>query len=331
MDISSGTPTQYTVTEKGSWGELGDFDLFRWFSGYLYVSSFDVEASPPPSAAIGGAYVLRPMKDWLPGAFGVATIAVIALGIIGWVSTRRLLLSPHPTSPASAIMEGWRAVLQAIRVLPLVASLGFAVKLLQILAHSGLNLLLQPSIAGRVWASVAIELLFTLAWAATAFRIYLLVLAPNLPRGQVRERTRRAVLYALLFWVIAFVLTIGGTLWIATLHGRSRPIVIVLVTSMPYIFIILSALTRPAIAMGLPKPFKECRRILRENWFGVAVTLGLAALPLGLVFLAVGLTRQFGHLPVMWALLLEVPIAAISALSYAAWEGAVAAMYRRIV
>jgi hypothetical protein len=270
------------------------------------------------------------MTSWLPGAFGVATIALLAMAFLGWVGSRRLLLSPQPTSPLSAIKDGWRAVVRIARVLPLVAFLGFVVKLLQILAYSARDLLLGPSIAGRIWTGVAIEFVFTLAWAAVAFQIYLLVLAPELPRTQARERTPRAVLYAFAFWAVTFALTIAGILWIATLRGRGRPIVTALVIYMPYIFMIASALTRPGIAVGLPKPFKECRRIVKENWFGIAVTLGLASLPLGLVFFVVALVRQFIHLSVTWALLLELPIALISVLCYAAFEAAIAQMYKRI-
>ena len=270
------------------------------------------------------------MNSWLPGAFGVGTIVLLTIAFVGWVATRRLLLSPRPSQPLAVVVDGWRAVIKMIKLLPFVAFLGFIVKLAQILAYSARDLLIGHSLAGRIWSGVAIEFIFTLAWAAVAFQIYLLVLAPALPKEAARERTPRAVLYAFAFWAVTFGLTIGGILWIATLHGRGRPIVAGLVIYMPYIFIIASALTRPGIATGLPKPFKECRRIVKENWFGIAVTLSLASLPLGLLYLAVGLMRQFLHLPVVWALLLELPVALISVLCYAAFEGAIAQMYKRI-
>jgi hypothetical protein len=270
------------------------------------------------------------MNSWLPGAFGVGTIVLLIMAFLGWVGTRRLLLSPQPSRPLAAVADGWRAVFRLIRMLPLVAFIGFVVKFAQILTYSARDLWLGPSIAARIWTGVAIEFIFTLAWAAVAFQIYLLVLAPELPKSEARERTPRAILYAFAFWAVTFALTIGGILWIATLHGRGRPIVAGLVIYMPYIFIIASALTRPGIAVGLPKPFKECRRIVKENWFGIAVTLALASLPLGLLYLAVGLARQFLHMSVTWALLLELPIALISVLFYAAFEGAIAQMYKRI-
>ena len=269
------------------------------------------------------------MKSWLPGALGVATIVILAVAFLGWVGTRRLLSSPKPSRPLSAIFDGWRDVFRLVRVLPLFAFLAFLTKLLQIYAYSARDLFLV-SLAGRIWTGVAIELIFTLAWAAVAFQIYLRILAPELSPDVARERTPRAVLYAFAFWGVTFGLTLAGIFWIATLHGRGRPLVIGLVFYMPYIFILASALTRPAIAVGLPRPFKECRRIIKENWFGITVTLALAALPLGLVFFAVGMVREFLHLRVLWALFLEVPIALLSVLCNAAFEASIAQMYRRI-
>jgi hypothetical protein len=215
-------------------------------------------------------------------------------------------------------------------VMPLVALLAFTVKLLQIFAYSARDIFVGSSNAGRLWSTVAIELLFTLAWTGVVFQIYLLALAPETFRDKTSGRTGRAVLYAFAFWAISFALTIGGIFWIATLRGPGRQVVTIIFVYLPYIFIVASALTRPAIAIGLPKPFRECRRIVQENWFGIAVTLGLAALPLGLLFFSVGLTRQFLHLGVGPALLLEVPIAMVSTLFYAAFEGAIAEMYKRI-
>jgi len=49
------------------------------------------------------------------------------------------------------------------------------------------------------------------------------------------------------------------------------------------------------------------------------------------VFLGVALLLRFVHLPLTVALALEIPIAALSALCYAAFEGVIAAMYKRIM
>jgi hypothetical protein len=75
---------------------------------------------------------------------------------------------------------------------------------------------------------------------------------------------------------------------------------------------------------------RESFRIIRENWLGGSVTLSLAALPLGLVYIIVGMMR-FVRMPLVLALGLEIPIAALSALCYLAFEGVVAAMYRRVM
>ena len=270
------------------------------------------------------------MKDWLPGALGFATLLALVLAALLWIGSRRLLASPVPASPLSAVLDGWRAVFRTIEVLPLIALLIFVAKLLQIFAYSGRDFLFGRSLPLRLWSGVGIEFAFTLTWAVVAFQIHMLVLIPDEIRQHARQRTPIAVVYAFIFWFVAFILSLGGVLWISALHGRARPIVGFGVFYMPYIFIIASALTRPGIAIGLPRPFAECRRMLRENWFGVAMTLGLAALPLGLLYLGVGLVRRFVPMPISLALALEVPVAFLSACFYAAFEGAIAEMYKRI-
>jgi hypothetical protein len=270
------------------------------------------------------------MSDWLPGLFGVVAIAAAFVVFIGFVGTRRLLLSPVPTTPFSAVLEGWRAVFGVIGVWRWVAVLGFAVRLFQILAYSARSMMVGASPAARFWTGVAIDSIFTLLWAAVALQISLFVLTPELSRIDVRRRTRRAIVYALIFWSIGFLFTIAATFWFALVQGRSRVVIAAAVVYLPYLLIVLAALTRSAIAVGLPRPFKEGRRILGENWFGIAVTLALAILPLSLLFYLVDLARQILHLRLAWALLIEIPIASASALCYAAFEGAIAAMYSRI-
>ncbi|HMA50873.1 MAG TPA: hypothetical protein VKP60_14030, partial [Magnetospirillaceae bacterium] len=90
-------------------------------------------------------------------------------------------------------------------------------------------------------------------------------------------------------------------------------------------------LSRPAIATGLTRPIREALRILWENWIGAVITLILAAAPLALVFFGVALLLRFVRLGLNLALVLEIPIAALGALCYAAFEGVIAAMYKRIM
>jgi hypothetical protein len=270
------------------------------------------------------------MNSWLPGALGIGVLTIVVLALLRFVGSRRLLQSPKPSTPLSAVGEGWRVLFTLANAWPWVAVLIFVLKLGQILGYSARTLLNRPSAAILFWSGIAIDLLFTLCWAALAFQIYLWLLAPGLARGESRRRTRRAVLYALAFWAIGIAIMAAGVLWALLSHGRGRLPVAFVVIYFPYICILLAALTRPAIAAGVPKPFKECRRIISENWLGIAVTLLIAALPLGLVFYGVDLLRATLHPPRAMALILEVPIALVSALCYAAFEGAVASIYRRV-
>jgi hypothetical protein len=270
------------------------------------------------------------MNSWLPGVFGIGVFAVVLLAFLGFVGSRRLLQSPTPSSPLSAVGAGWRAVFSLGFAWPWFAVLIFVLKFGQIVSYSGRTLLHRPPPALLFWSGVGIDFLFTLCWAALAFQIYLLLLEPELARGEARRRTRRAVLYALAFWAIGFAIMAAGVFGVVLSHGRGRPLLAIVVIYFPYICILLAALTRPAIAAGVPKPFKECRRIIAENWWGIAVTLIIAAVPLALIFYGVDLLRATLHPRPAMAIILEVPIALASALCYAAFEGAIAGIYQRI-
>jgi hypothetical protein len=267
----------------------------------------------------------------LGGALGFGVVAIIFLLFATWVASRRLLHSPYPSTPLSAAQSGWRAVFRLIQVMPLVALTGFAIKLSQSFGKDAANILLRHW--PRTWSitGLIIEIAFTLAWAAFAMRIYLLVLAPDATPAQVRARTVRAVLYALAGRILLIGATIAGIALVVAVHGADHGKVIRAVDYFSYVVTVVLALSRPAIALGLARPIRECLRILRENWFGATVTLVLAALPLTLVFVGVALLLRFVHLPLLLALALEIPIAALSALCYAAFEGVIAAMYKRIM
>ncbi len=268
----------------------------------------------------------------LGGALGFAVVAVIVLVIIGWVASRRLLHSPYPSSPLSAAQSGWRAVFRLIRVTPLVALAGFAIRLSQNLGMDADNIFLMGHWP-RSWSLIgeAIDIAFTLAWAAFAMRIYLLVLAPDATQGEIRARTVRAVLYAAAGRVLLILVTVAAIALVVAVHGADHGHVMAAVNLFGQAVTAVLALARPAIATGLARPIRECLRILRENWIGAAVTLILAVLPLAMVFLGVAVMLRFVHLSLPVALLLEIPISAISALCYAAFEGVIAAMYKRIM
>jgi hypothetical protein len=163
-----------------------------------------------------------------------------------------------------------------------------------------------------------------------ALRIYFYLLAPEANREQRWGRTRLAVTYALVFWAIGVVLNLLGIGLVIWVRGADRGVVMAIVVYLSYALTVVAALTRPGIAVGLPKPLRESFRIIGENWFGAAITVLIAAIPLGLVFLAVWLIAHFIRMKIYVALLLEFPIAALSALCYFAFEGAIAGMYRRI-
>jgi len=295
-----------------------------WFLPYESENHVESKAEIPPRRGY-------PLKLTLGGALGFAVAAAIILAAFLWVASRRLLMSPYPSSPLSAAQSGWRAVFQLIRIAPLVALAGFAIKLSQSWAKDAANILLRHSRSGWSLTGEAIELAFTLAWAAFAMRIYLHVLAPQATRDEVRARTLRAVLYALGGWVLMLLVTLAGIGLVVYVRGADHGTVIEMVSYFSYVVIVVIALSRPAIATGLARPIREALRILWENWIGAAITLILAAAPLGLVFFGVYLLLHFVRLGLYLALVLEIPIAALAALCYAAFEGVIAAMYKRIM
>jgi len=266
---------------------------------------------------------------WM-SVLAVAASGALVIGVTVWIATRPLLHGAYRTTPFSANLSGWRVVFKLIAASPGVALIGFAIKLLQILGGNlrALVLVDWPNI--WVATGIALDLAFVLSWASFALQVQRFVLAPDISRRESTARSWRAVLYAFVFWMIAGAIYIVGVLLFAALQEGGRVIVAAGLTYLPYIPLLAAALTRPAIAVGLPRPFVECRRILRENWLGIMVSLALAAAPLGLVFFAVGLVRQTFHPALAWALPLEAPIAGLSALCYAAFESIIATTYRRI-
>src|SRR3569833_2412936 len=85
----------------------------------------------------------RPVKHSLGGALGFAVAAAVLLAVFFWIASRRLLLSPYPSSPLSAAQGGWRAIFQIIQAAPLVALAGFAIKLSQSWGKDADNILLR--------------------------------------------------------------------------------------------------------------------------------------------------------------------------------------------
>lgn len=271
------------------------------------------------------------MKLTLGGALGFGVVTIVFLIFASWFATRRLLHSPYPSSPMSAAQAGWRAVFQLIQLSPLVALAGFGIKLFQSLGEDSANILLRHW--PRTWSAtgLVIDLLFALAWAAFAMRLDLLILAREATAEERRARIRRAVLYALFFWTITIAITVAGIGLVILVRGADHGNVMRSVVYISYAVTVVSALTRPAIATAVAKPIREAMRIIAGNWIGGAVTLILAALPLGAVFFATALISRFVHPALALALLLQVPIAALSALCYAAFEAVIAAMYKRIM
>lgn len=267
----------------------------------------------------------------LGGALGFAVAAAIFAAVFTWVASRRLLLSPNPSSPLSAAQSGWRTVFQLIRTAPRIALAGFAIKLSQSWAKDAASLLLRHS--PRAWSlsGEVIEFAFTLAWAAFAMQIYLRVLAPEATRLEARTRTRRAMLYAAAGWILTILVTVAGIGLVIYVRGADRGKVIETVNYFGYVVVLMVALSRPAIAIGLVRPLREALRILWENWVGAAITLILAVLPLALVFVGVAFLLRFVRFGPGLALILELPIAALAALCYAAFEAVIAAMYKRIM
>ena len=271
------------------------------------------------------------MKLTLGGALGFAVAAAILLALFFWVASRRLLLSPYPSSPLSAAQSGWRAVCQIIQAAPLVALAGFGIKLLQGWGNDASNVLLLHS--PRAWSITGglIELAFTLAWAAFAMRIYLHVLAPHATPEEVRVRTRMGVIYALGGWIVAFLLGIAGIGLVLYVRGADRGNVVETVGYLTYLVALIVALSRPAIATGLQRPLRVSLSMLWENWIGAVFTLIMAVAPFALVFFGVEFLLRFVRFGLGLALVLQIPIAALAALTYAAFEGVIAAMYKRIM
>jgi hypothetical protein len=271
------------------------------------------------------------VKLTLGGALGFAVAAAILLAAFTWIASRRLLLSPYPSSPLSAARSGWRAVFQIIQVAPFVALTGFALKLAQSWGKDAANILLRHS--PRTWSVTGelIEIAFTLAWAAFAMRIYLHVLAPQATPDEARARTRKAVIYALGGWIVTFLLTVAGIGLVIFVRGADRGNVMRTVGYLTYVVTLVVALARPAIATGLARPLRESLRMLWENWIGAVFTLVMAAAPFALVVFGITFLLHFVRFGLGLALVLEIPIAALAALCYAAFEGVIAAMYKRIM
>ena len=271
------------------------------------------------------------MKITWMGVLGFGAVAIVAIVALAWLVTRRLLRSSrHRATPLSVFSSGWRAVFRLALAAPFVALAAFGAKLFQSLGKDFQNIILHRH--PTVWSvtGIAIDLIFTLIWSVVALRIYFHLLAPEATREQRWARTRVAVVYALIFWAVGILmnfLAIGLVVWV---KGADHGVVIKIVAYLSYALTVVAALTRPGIATGLAKPLTEAVRIVRENWFGVAVTVLMAAIPLGLVFFAVAIVSHAVRLKIYAALLLEFPVAAVSALCYFAFEGVIAAMYRRI-
>ena len=267
----------------------------------------------------------------LGGALGFAVAAAILLAVFFWIASRRLLLSPYPSSPLSAAQGGWRAVFQLIWAAPFVALAGFAIKLSQSWGKDAANILLRHW--PRTWSITGelIDLAFALAWAVFAMRIYLYVLAPQATPDEVGARTRRAVIYALGGWIVTFLLTVAGIGLVIYVRGADRGNVMKTVAYLTYVVTLAVALARPAIATGLARPLRESLRMLWENWIGAVFVLIMAIAPFALVYFGVGQLLRFVRFGHGLALVLEIPIAALAAFCYAAFEGTIAAMYKRIM
>jgi hypothetical protein len=271
------------------------------------------------------------MKITWMGVLGFGAVAIVVLLALAWLVTRRLLRSSrHRATPISAFSSGWRGIVRLGRAAPFVAVAAFGVKLFQILGKDLQNIFLRRH--PMVWSltGIAIDLIFALAWAVVALRIYFYLLAPDATREQRWARTRIAVVYALIFWAAGILLNFLGIGLVVWVKGADHGVVIEIVAYLSYALTVVAALTRPGIAIGLAKPLRESFRLIRENWFGATITVLMAAVPLGLVFMAVGLAAHVVRMRVYVALLLEFPIAALSALCYFAFEGVIAGMYRRI-
>jgi hypothetical protein len=273
------------------------------------------------------------MKIGIWGALGFAAGAAIMLAALYWLVKRRILVSTtrQKSRPLSVFKSAWRAVFTFIKIAPLVALAVYGTKLFQILGKDIQNIALHGHAMAWSITGMAIDLIFALGWAAVALRIYFHILAPDTTREDRWTRTRVAVIYALAFWGVGVAVNAAGIGLVVWVRGADHGMVIRVVGYLSYAIAVVAVLCRPGIAKGLKYPLRESLRILRQNAFGATVTLILAALPLGLVFFGVALISDFVRMKIYMALLLELPIAAASALCYFAFEGAVAAMYRRIM
>ncbi len=271
------------------------------------------------------------MKLTLGGALGFAVAAAILIAGFLWIASRRLLHSPYPSSPLAAAQSGWRAVLRIVRLAPYLALAGFAIKLSQNWGKDAANILLSHSLRAWSLTGESIEIAFAVAWAAFAIQISLRILAPEATPADRRARTRRAALYALAGQILMLLVTLAAIRLVIFVRGADHGAVIETINVLSYVVTLMVALSRPAIAIGLAKPLREVLRILWDNWLGAAITLILAAAPLTLVFFGVALLLRFVRLQLPVALILEVPIAVLAALCYAAFEGVIAAMYKRVM
>jgi hypothetical protein len=271
------------------------------------------------------------MKITWGGAAGFTAVIILLGFAVFWVATRPLLAGPYRTTPRSAVHSGWRAVFRLIETSPRFALALFGLKLFQSVGKDLQNIVLRHHPLAWSLTGIAIDLAFALAWAALALQISFSILAPDLLRSERRPRRRRAVVYAAGFWGLTLAVNAAGIALVVLVHGADHGKVVKTVGYIFYAISVVAALTRPAIAIGLPRPIKESFRIMRENWLGVSVTLILAVLPLAVVFISVGMFLRFFRLGLGLAFLLELPVAALSALCYLAFEGVIAAMYKRIM
>jgi hypothetical protein len=273
------------------------------------------------------------MRVGIWGALGFAGAAAVMLAALYWLVTRRILVSTtrQKSRPLSVFRNAWRSVFAFIKLSPLVALAVFGTKLFQILGKDIQNIALHSHPMTWSIVGMAIDLVFVLAWAVVALRIYFHILVPETTREDRWARTRVAVIYALAFWGVGVAVNTAGIGLVVWVRGADHGMVIRIVGYLSYVIAAVAVMCRPGIAKGLKYPLRESFRIFRQNVFGATVTLILAALPLGLVFFGVTLISDFIRMKLYVALLLELPIAATSALCYFAFEGAVATLYRRVM
>jgi hypothetical protein len=93
--------------------------------------------------------------------------------------------------------------------------------------------------------------------------------------------------------------------------------------------IALAALTRPGIAIASTQPVREAVAVAFGGPFATATTLILAILPLALVMFAEDAFAATVTMPIVFFFLLEAPFAVLSMFAYAAFEAAVAFLFKR--